>query len=262
MIGRRIFVLAGSALAYPALLPSAWAAVALPQPGADLPVPASGGFGFRIMRKGDVIGTHTLSFSQKGRTDQPAPTDQKPPAAAMLGKASPTAKPSPPLGPLTVHSVIDIVVRLGPVPLYRFNQNTLETWDGDTLNGFSTTTNDNGTRKQVLALRDKGQLMVEAGKLRYAAPPDALGNTYWNPRTLKAPLIGLDEGRLLRPQVADQGAANVQRADGSDIAAEHYALSGDLAVDLWYAKAPPTAPHWVGLALTGSDGSRITYEML
>jgi hypothetical protein len=263
MIERRVFLLAGGALVWPAGWASAWAAAATPQPGADLPVPASGSLGFRIMRKGDVIGTHTLAFSQKGRTDQPAPADQKPPqgTAATPAKPPPAVKPPPPLGPLTVHIVVDIVVRLGPLPLYRYNHSNIETWVGDTLQGFAATTNDNGTRKQVVARRENGPLMVEAGKLHYAAPLEAIGNTYWNPRTLKVPLIDTEEGRLLAPHVADQGVAPVQRADGRDITAQHYALSGDLAVELWYADAKP-APNWVALALTGRDGSRITYELL
>ncbi|MGC8469304.1 MAG: DUF6134 family protein, partial [Acetobacteraceae bacterium] len=42
------------------------------------------------------------------------------------------------------------------------------------------------------------------------------------------------------------------------VAAEHYHLSGDLRLDIWY----DPDRIWIGLAFSGSDGSRITYERL
>jgi hypothetical protein len=42
------------------------------------------------------------------------------------------------------------------------------------------------------------------------------------------------------------------------IAADHYALSGAFAVDLWY----DAAATWAGMAMTVVDGSEVRYERL
>ncbi len=237
---------------------------AAPPPGPDLPVPASGSLRFRIMRNGNVIGTHGLTFTQKGRTDLPPPTAAPTPAATKPGPA----KPPPVLGPLTVRVVIDIAVKLGPIPLYRYNNESTEIWDGDILSSFTSKTNDNGVHTKVMAHRDGGTLWVETIKEKYAAPEGAIVTTYWNPRTLTAPLIDNIDGKLLHAKIAQLGPETIAAANGDHIAATHYAASGDLSVHLWYAEDKPkpgeTPPpqHWVGLALTGSDGSHITYELL
>lgn len=273
---RRELVVMGAGLVMPAPV---WAATttAGPQPGADLPVPADGSLRFRIMRNGNVIGTHGLTFTQKGRTDQPPPkpagTSATPsPAAANGAKPTPEksapAKPPPVLGPLTVQVVIDIAVKLGPIPLYRYNNESTEIWDGDKLESFRSQTNDNGVHTKIAVHRDGGKLWVETIKQKYAAPNDAIVSTYWNPRTLSAPLIDNIDGKLLHAKFATLGPETITVANSDRIAAVHYAASGDLNVHLWYAEdkpkpgAPPPPKHWVGLALTGSDGSHITYEML
>lgn len=281
---RRQLVVMGAGLVMPAPVWAATTTTTAPQPGADLPVPAGGSLRFRIMRNGNVIGTHGLTFTQKGRTDQPPP---KPAAAgtavnetsangtstggtkpAPAAGTSKPAKPPPVLGPLTVQVVIDIAVKLGPIPLYRYNNESTEIWDGDTLSSFRSQTNDNGVHTKIAVHRDGGKLWVETIKQKYAAPDDAIVSTYWNPRTLSAPLIDNIDGKLLHAKFATLGPETITAANSDRIAAVHYAASGDLNVHLWYAEdkpkpgAPPPPKHWVGLALTGSDGSHITYEML
>jgi hypothetical protein len=276
LLRRRGLVALGMGLVAPARIFAATASeTAPPQPGADLPVPASGSLRFRIMRNGNVIGTHGLTFTQKGRTDQPPPAATTAAAGSPPGNAKPAptpapapAKPPPVLGPLTVKVVIDIAVKLGPIPLYRYNNESTEIWDGDTLTRFESKTNDNGTHTKVMARRDSGTLWVETIKEKYAAPEGAIVTTYWNPRTLSAPLIDNIDGKLLHAKIVALGPETIPAANGDRIEAVHYAASGDLNVHLWYAEdkakpgeAPPPK-HWVGLALTGSDGSHITYERL
>ena len=258
-LGRRQLVMAGTGLLVPVPLFAATPDKTTPQPGADLPVPAAGALRFRIMRNGNVIGTHGLTFSQKGRTDLPP--------AASGAKPAPAKQP-PALGPLTVRVVIDIAVKLGPIPLYRYNNESTEIWDGDTLSRFSSKTNDNGVHTKVAAHRDGATFWVETIKEKYAAPEGAIVTTYWNPQTLSAPLIDNIDGKLLHAKITSLGPETISAANGDHIAAVHYAASGDPNVHLWYAEdapkpgAPPPPKHWVGLALTGSDGSHITYEVL
>lgn len=268
VLRRRELIMLGAGLVAPAAVFAATAAktAPAPPPGADLPVPASGGLRFRIMRNGNVIGTQGLTFTQKGRTDQPPPAAASSPGGAKPAPAP--VKPPPVLGPLTVKVVIDIAVKLGPIPLYRYNNESTEIWDGDILSSFNSKTNDNGVHTKVMAHHDGGKLWVETIKEKYAAPEGAIVTTYWNPRTLSALLIDNIDGKLLHAKIAQLGPETIPAANGDRIEAMHYAASGDLNVHLWYAEDKPKpgetpAPkHWVGLALTGSDGSHITYEML
>lgn len=293
---RRELMALGAGLILPAPVMAASSAPVMPspapppQPGADLPVPQNGSLRFRIMRKGDVIGTHGLTFTQQGRTDLPPPATPPAPATtasaaspAAISKtaqagtgakeAAVPAKPSPPpkppvLGPLTVHVIIDIAVKLGPIPLYRYNHESTEIWHGDTLESFVSATNDNGVHTKVMAKNKDGKFWVETIKEKYAAPEDAIPTTYWNPKTLSAPLIDNIDGKLLRAKIARIGPETISAANGDRIDAVRYVASGDLNLNLWYAEDKPKLGekpgpiHWVGLALVGSDGSHVSYELL
>jgi hypothetical protein len=67
--------------------------------------------------------------------------------------------------------------------------------------------------------------------------------------------IDTQEGGLKRWQVTPKGTARVAAA-GNSVAADRFAITGDLALDLWYAQ-----DHWVKLEFTGSDGSVIDYRL-
>ena len=44
--------------------------------------------------------------------------------------------------------------------------------------------------------------MVGSGTEHYIAPEQAIGTTYWNRRMVNGPMISLEDGVLLRPDVA------------------------------------------------------------
>ena len=90
------------------------------------------------------------------------------------------------------------------------------------------------------------------------APDTAIGTSYWNKRVLEGPMISLEDGVLLRPQVAMRGTETIRLASGGAIPADHYNLSGAFKVDLWYDRAE----NWAGLGYTAADGSSVIYERL
>jgi hypothetical protein len=93
---------------------------------------------------------------------------------------------------------------------------------------------------------------------RYVAPPQAIGISYWNKRMLDGPMISLEDGALLRPKVAERRADAIPLASGGTIPAEHYNISGEFNVDVWYDRTDT----WASLALDISDGSEVRYERL
>jgi hypothetical protein len=119
------------------------------------PVPPSERLAFRLVREGNAIGTHVVSFD---RLDNG----------------------------LDVHIAVDIAVRFGPLVLFRYTLRGLEQWRNGSVVHLDATTNDNGTPDQVRADRDTRGLWVEGSQApRYLAPSDALPATHWNMARLR-----------------------------------------------------------------------------
>lgn len=191
-------------------------------------VPARNGLTFRIMRRGGQIGTHTVAFARL------------------------------PDGGLDVHVAVNVLVKLGPIPLVRYAHHGLESWRAGRLAGLKTRTDRNGTDLQMHAWRAAPGLEVEGtGTTPYVAPSNALPTTYWNPHMLDGPMIGTQKGTLVVAKVTEMGEARIPLANGGAVTARHYAVRGKgMDVDVYYD--PDRV--WAGLTFTVDDGSLITYQ--
>jgi len=195
---------------------------------AGLPVPQGNRLAFRLMRHGSAIGTHTIIFSRDGDL-------------------------------LTVDIAVDVLVRFGPIPLVRYTHRNQEIWHRDRLVGVASQTDRNGTKLHMQARWNGSALAVEGSGTRpYIAPENALATTHWNPDMLLGPMIGTQDGLLVRPAVTQQPVEPIRLASGDAIRARHYRLSGDLDLELWY----DPSDTWAGLRFAADDGSVISYERL
>jgi hypothetical protein len=195
---------------------------------AALPVPPANQLAFRMIRHDNDIGRHVVTFDRQGDA-------------------------------LTVRVAVDAQVSLLAVPLVRYTHRVVETWHGDTLVGLTGETNRNGDHEWVNARRtEEGLVVLGSGTARYIAPESAIGISYWNKRMLDGPMIGLDDGVLLRPKVALPKAETIRLASGGTIAADHYNLSGAFDADVWYDRTGT----WASLAFAVADGSIIHYRRL
>ncbi len=189
-------------------------------------VPPSGTLAFLALRNGSPLGTHRLDFRRDGAS-------------------------------LTVAIAVDYVVRIGPIPVFRYALRATETWQGDTLLAIQAETNDDGTRAHMRATREAGRLAVDGSKSgRYVAPPGAIAATHWNRREVEAPMINPQDGELLTFAVARGGMEPVALASGATVQATRLALTGPSALDLWYE---PDGT-WAGLRAVARDGSVVTYR--
>jgi len=192
---------------------------------AALPVPGDR-LGFDIIRKGVKLGTHQLTFERSGDT-------------------------------LTVQAAVDLVLKIGFITVYRYSHHATERWVGDQIVALQTNSSDNGTPNQVSGRRDASGLVIEGTKApRYVAPANALPAMHWNRRELDGPLINVQDGRLMHPKVAPIGSDMIPTAAGAQIRANHYTLTGDVQLDMWY----DARPSWAGLSFKVMDGSTIRYE--
>lgn len=196
--------------------------------------PASSYFGncardrlaFRIVRDGSPIGSHTLDFvAQDGGFD--------------------------------VQIAVDIEVDFGPITLFHYHLVATERWRSGKPISVDSMTNDNGKRRVLRCARESGGFRVTASNLpEYLAPANALPASHWNIAELERPWIDLENGRLLRPSVKKVGIDQVPQIGGVPITAEHYVLTGDATLDLWY----DSGGRWASLAFHAQDGSALRYE--
>lgn len=224
---------AGPADTLPGRLPAGAAAMAqtvrqriLP----DIPpgIPPGDALGFRIMRNGSRIGTHSVQFTRTGEA-------------------------------LLVHSEVEILVRLGPIPLFRYRHHNHERWHGGLFDSIDSKTNDDGTPDWALARRETGGIVVQGERVaRYLAPPHAIAATHWNRTELGVPLINPQNAKLMHVPVAPPVADTVPLASGARIAATRYVASGDMPLTLWY----DSDGVWAALFTVAKDGSQVRYERL
>ncbi len=191
-------------------------------------VPPGNRLAFRLIRHGSPIGTHTLDFKQ---------VDDG----------------------LEVRIAVEAVVRLGPIPLFRYRHTALEVWRANQVAEVRSRTDRNGTELAMQAMRVPAGLAAEGtGTPRYVAPADALATTYWNRQILRVPLVGTQDGGLVHPRVTDRGTEMRRTASGAPLPVRVWQLSGDLDLTLYY----DADAQWAGMKFTVADGSEVTYERL
>lgn len=188
-------------------------------------VPPSRRIAFDVVRRGSRIGAHTIDFRDEA-------------------------------GALVVDIALDIVVRAGPIAVFRYRHRATERWrDGAFLSLVSRTDDDGTAAFANVERRADGLLAVEGSKSgRVTAPAAALPATHWNYRQLSAPMINPQHGEVLTPAVLDRGEETL--ADGRGAArARRFAITGPAPLDLWYDEAR----IWRALAFKAQDGSAVTY---
>lgn len=196
-------------------------------PAQALPVPQGNRIAFQMLRKGDVIGRHELTFMGDGAA-------------------------------LTVNVAIDIQVKFGGITVYRYMHRATERWRGEQFIGIESRTDRDGTPQFMTARREGGDLLVEGSKTqRYMAPPGTFATTYWNMAMLQSHVINSEDGRLFHVTPQQLAEEEVPLAAGRRLRARHWKLDGDLPLDLWY----DTAGQWAHLVFT-KDGSTVVYQKL
>lgn len=198
---------------------------ALLVPSAQAATPAGGRLVFTVLRNGDKVGEHAMSFSQAG-------------------------------GLVTVSTDVEIRVKLGPVPVFRYTHTAREQWRQDAFQRLTTTTNSNGKVEKVEAGRSGAAVSIEGPAGAISAPADAAPLTHWNRKALDQPLFNPQLGKLLTVRVSRGGRESVQNAAGRAIAAERWSIRGDAEIDNWY----DSQGVWTGLRGRLEDGSTMLYR--
>lgn len=184
-----------------------------------------GALHFEVWRSGRRIGAHSVSFHGDD-------------------------------GQVTATIEADMLVKLGPIPLFRYRHDATESWRGGRFMALQTRSVTNGKVEQVSATRVGDAVTIAVGGARpVLAPANACPLTHWNPNALTGPLFNPQTGALLRESVS-RAADTLQMADGRTVSATRYQLHGEAEIADWYAPSD----GWIALRGKAMDGSSIEYR--
>lgn len=187
-------------------------ALAVPVP-LKAAIPGARKLAFAVFRNGARVGEHHMAFSGD--------------------PASPT-----------VTTDVQMLVKLGPVPVYRYIHHAVERWASGAFASLETTTNGNGKLQKVSARRTETGVVIEAGKGRIIGPAGAAPFTHWNPEVFGRPLFNPQEGQMLKVTATRKGAV--------------WSVRGEAEIDDTY----DAAGVWTALRGKLKDGSTMEYRRL
>ncbi len=154
-----------------------------------------------------------------------------------------------------VEVVTALRVGLGPITAFKYLLRTSTRWRDGRIESLSSAINDDGDVFRVEARQSAAGLMVEGHDGKLTMPSEILPTTYWRADMVtRGELLSTQHGRVLKVGFENKGQEMVT-SEGRELAATHYAMRGDLDIDIWYdAKG-----DWVKLTFTVGD-SNVEYK--
>jgi len=146
---------------------------------------------------------------------------------------------------------VEIAVKIGPIALFRYTHSVREIWRDGQFVQLDSETNDDGKPFKVHAIRTGDHVVVETPHgPRQVLGSDAIPLTHWNVLCMRRPLFNPQDGAIVASAVIPRGAEMVALADGRQVRAAHYSLTGKVALEDWY----DDAGQWAALDSIGTDG--------
>lgn len=164
---------------------------------------------FDVYRQGDTrFGVHEVEFSREGED---------------------------------VIAAVNIRLRagLGPVTVFRYEHNSTERWRDGNLLGLAGRTMKDGEVFEVDVRRDEDSLDVEGldpelNPVELELSPETLSSSHWHGYPVEMEqMLNTEHGTVMDTQVEYLGQVEIE-GDGGMITVDHYRLSSDLVVDLYY----------------------------
>ena len=136
-----------------------------------------------------------------------------------------------------------LIVKLGPVPVFKYKHHAVETRAGGDFVSLVTSTDSNGKGEKVSAEKDGGAVRISCASGDVTAPANANPFTHWNSAVFAGPLFNPQTGKIIKAKATKAGAG-------------HWQLRGDTEIDDWY----DDAGVWQSLKGKLNDGSMIEYR--
>jgi hypothetical protein len=186
--------------------------VALLVPGMALAAPSR--LAFQVFRNGTKVGEHQMSFA--GDDDS-----------------------------RTITTNVDMVVKVGPVPVYKYKHTATERWADGRFVSIDATTNGNGKIQKTSARALPGFVQITGPKGAVRGPADAVPLSHWNQASFGKPLFNQQEGKMLKVTC-------------TKVKTGHWQVRGEAEIDDFY----DAGGNWLALQGKLDDGSKMEYRRI
>ena len=205
--------------------PRAWSQ-AQSEPRQLATLPSAGRFEYDVIREGEKIGTHSVMFRHEGRN-------------------------------LAIATQTDIAINVLGITLYRFHYKAEEDWVDGRLTRLTSRTDNDGETLTVNLARSGGRIRGACNGIVLDLPADLLPISVWHPDFVRQSVI-LDQYKCVTRNVraTDDGIEPIF-AGTQNVAARHYAVTGDIQRDVSYGPDGQT----VQVLFPAKDGSEIAFVM-
>jgi hypothetical protein len=128
---------------------------------------------------------------------------------------------------------------LGPVTVFRYEHNSTERWREGQLLGLSGRTLKDGETFDVQAQYSGGAINVdgldpELNPVDLEVEPSILSSSHWHGYPVEMErMLNTEHGTVMETEITYMGQVEIE-GDGGMITVDHYRLSSDLVVDLYY----------------------------
>ena len=129
-----------------------------------------------------------------------------------------------------------MVIRLGPIPAFRYTHHAREEWRDGRFEALETWTSSNGKRESVKAGRQDNEIRIETRTGALSAAANASPLTHWNSSVLSGPLFNPQTGRNLKI-VASLGPVGTAAPVAGATNGSSWSLRGEAEIDNWYDQA-------------------------
>ena len=169
---------------------------------------------FAVFRNGTKVGEHVINFS--GDDDA-----------------------------RTLTTDVNMVVKVGPVPVYKYKHTAVEKWAGGKFVSVDTTTNGNGKITKASARSMGGYVAITGPTGASRGPADAAPLSHWNQASFGRPLFNQQEGKMLKVTC-------------TKVKPGHWQIRGEAEIDDFY----DANGNWLALRGKLEDGSRLEYKRI
>lgn len=154
---------------------------------------------------------------------------------------------------VVVDTEIEMRVKLGFIPLFKYDHEAREVWRDGQVVSIESKTNYNGDKSSVLARREGDTLLIDGTEYKGPAPENAVPSSYWAKSLVDADaLINTQTGEIIEVDVERVGETPAPHNQE----AEHFRVKGTVDLDIWY-----DGPQWVGSQFV-IDGEELIYELV
>jgi hypothetical protein len=145
---------------------------------------------------------------------------------------------------LTATTDAVMLVKIGPVPVFRYHHHALEKHVGGVFASLETSTTTNGKDEHVVAERTAAGVHVDCPYGKTTLSADTNPMNHWNEQIFSGgPLFNPQTGKLLKVRVAK-------------VAPGHVTIRGETEIDDFY----DDAGAWQSLTGKLDDGSKVEYR--